>query len=171
MPKRRDVDEVRVVNASPLITLGKVGRLDLLEAPGLRLVVPEPVAQEVNRGAANDPARLALEGGFGAPFVKPPLDPAVLSWSLGSGESAVLAFARANGGVAVLDDHEARVAARVLGVRVTGTLGIVVSAARAKRIDTAADLIKALRSAGLRVDDGVVADALSRYLGETWDPR
>jgi predicted nucleic acid-binding protein len=165
------VDEVRVVNASPLIALAKVGRLDLLETPGLRLVVPEPVAQEVSRGEAEDPARVALERGFGAPFEKPPLDPDVLAWSLGAGESAVLAFARAHGGVAVLDDREARVAARVLGVRVTGTLGIVVSAAREKRIDSAADLIHALRSNGLRVDDRVVADALSRYLGESWDPR
>jgi predicted nucleic acid-binding protein len=107
---------VRVVDASPLITLAKVGRLDLLEASGLQLVVPEPVAQEVRRGDADD-------------------------------------------------------AARVLGVRVTGTLGIVISAAQAKRIDRAAAIIHALRSAGLRVDDGVVADALSRYLGERWDPR
>jgi predicted nucleic acid-binding protein len=164
------VDEARVVNASPLITLAKVGRLDLLEDAGVGLVVPEAVAHEVCRGAPDDPARLALERGFGAPFAKSPLDPDVLSWSLGAGESAVLTLARTLGGVAVLDDHEARVAARALGVRLTGTLGVVLSAARAGRIARAADLIRALRSAGLRVEDRVVAEALSRYLGEEWEP-
>ena len=78
------MDETRIVNASPLITLAKVGRLDLLEDAGIKLVVPEAVAHEVYRGAPEDPARLVLERGFGAPFAKSPLDPDVLSWSLGA---------------------------------------------------------------------------------------
>lgn len=41
------MDEVRVVNASPLITLAKVSRLDLLSRGGQRLVVPRQVADEV----------------------------------------------------------------------------------------------------------------------------
>lgn len=60
--------EVRVVNASPLITLAKVGRLDLLTRGRRQLVVPAQVADEVLAGPERDPARLALEGGFGAPF-------------------------------------------------------------------------------------------------------
>ena len=39
----------------------QVDRLDLLEEAGVRLVVPEAVAHEVYWGAAEDPARLALE--------------------------------------------------------------------------------------------------------------
>ena len=39
-----------VVNASPLIAFGAIGRLDLLEAPDRRLVVPAAVATEVLAG-------------------------------------------------------------------------------------------------------------------------
>ena len=47
---------VRFVNASPLITLAKVGRLDLLSGPGVQLVIPEAVAEEVLAGPEGDPA-------------------------------------------------------------------------------------------------------------------
>ena len=98
------------------------------------------------------------------------LDPEVVEWSLGAGESAVLSLSRALGALAILDDREARVAARTLGVRFTGTLGIVVQAARAGRIGSAAPLIRALRAAGLHLSDEAVADALRRHLSESWEP-
>ena len=55
-----------VVNASPLITLAKVGRLDLLVGPGHTLVIPEAVHGEVLQGPDDDPARRALETGLDA---------------------------------------------------------------------------------------------------------
>ena len=39
---------LRIVNASPLILLTKVGRIDLLNAEGVDVVVPMPVLQEVS---------------------------------------------------------------------------------------------------------------------------
>ena len=162
--------EVRVVNASPLITLAKVGRLDLLTRGGRQLVVPTQVTDEVLAGPERDPARLALEGGFGAPFHSTAIDPEVLGWSLGAGESAVLSAARSLGAIAILDDQDARTAARALGIRLTGTLGIVIQSAREGHIASAAQLIRELRDAGLRLDNRVVADALSQSLGETWEP-
>jgi len=51
------VGEVRVVNASPLITLAKVGRLDLLTRGGRQLVVPTQVTDEVLAGAVSSTDR------------------------------------------------------------------------------------------------------------------
>jgi len=42
------VPTLRIVNASPLILLTKVGRIDLLNAEGVDVVVPTPVPQEVS---------------------------------------------------------------------------------------------------------------------------
>jgi predicted nucleic acid-binding protein len=39
--------EIWVVNASPLIALGKVGQLDLLSGLSQDLLLPEPVVQEI----------------------------------------------------------------------------------------------------------------------------
>jgi predicted nucleic acid-binding protein len=57
--------DCRVVNASPLIALAKVGQLGLLEERECVLVIPAPVAHEVLRWPAEDPARKALAGGLG----------------------------------------------------------------------------------------------------------
>ncbi|MGH8655727.1 MAG: DUF3368 domain-containing protein [Gammaproteobacteria bacterium] len=164
------MDKVRVVNASPLIALAKVGRLDLLTSRGQQLIIPEPVAHEVLAGPEGDPARLALESGFGTPFHPVGLDADVLAWSLGAGESSVLALARSLDAMAILDDRNARVAARALQVRFTGTLGIIIQGAREGHLGSAAELIRELRAAGLRLQDRAVAEALSRALGETWEP-
>jgi hypothetical protein len=158
------------VNASPLITLAKVRRLDLLTGPDHRLLVPQAVADEILAGPVEDPARQALAGGFGAPFEVTAADAEILGWSLGAGESAVLALARAKGGLAILDDRSARVAAQTLGIRLTGTLGLVIQGAREGRVDSAAELLRELKAAGLRLDDKAIAVALARSLGERWEP-
>lgn len=56
---------VWVVNASPLILLGKIARLSLLAELSERVVIPHEVALEIDAGPAADPARLwlAAEGG------------------------------------------------------------------------------------------------------------
>ena len=48
--------ELWVVNASPLITLAKIGQLQLLVRPGATLAVPEAVADEVRAGPEGDAA-------------------------------------------------------------------------------------------------------------------
>jgi predicted nucleic acid-binding protein len=169
-PRKQVVAEIWVVNASPLISLSKIGRVDLLLKPGRSLIVPEAVREEVLRGGEDDPARRWLEAGVDVNVRTATVDPQVGAWSLGAGESAVLSLSMELGALAMLDDREARAAARTLGVRCSGTLGIVVQAARDARIAAAAPLIRALRSAGLHLSDRAVADALRRYLNEDWLP-
>jgi predicted nucleic acid-binding protein len=118
-----------VVNASPLIVLAKVGHLSLLEALATDVFVPEPVAIEVLAGEPGDPARTALATGFGSRLAITEIPATVIEWSLGAGESSVIAACLARpGSTAVLDDAEARACARTLSVPMIGTLGIVVRA-------------------------------------------
>ncbi|MBI4861049.1 MAG: hypothetical protein HY815_12455 [Candidatus Riflebacteria bacterium] len=49
------MDELAVVNASPLILLGRAGLTEILKEAGARIVVPEAVADEVLRRGATDP--------------------------------------------------------------------------------------------------------------------
>lgn len=160
--------ELWVVNASPLITLAKAGRLELLQASDRRLVIPDAVRAEVLRGPADDPARKALEAGFDAASGDEAPEPVVLEWGLGAGETAVLSFAKENNGIAVVDDRAARMAAKVMGVRMVGTLGVVLRAQRAGRIQSAAEVIRTLRDAGLRLDDELIREVLAQTTGESW---
>ena len=120
---------------------------------------------EVLQGPSNDPARLVLQSGFGT--VSEPIrpHPMVLEWGLGSGETDVLSFVKRNGGIAVGDDGAARMAAKVMEIKVTGTLGVVVRAHRLGSIESAASVIRALRDAGLRLDDDLIRQALARTTG------
>ena len=51
-----------VVNASPLIVLGKLSRLSMLGDLAESIVIPEAVVQEIGQGPENDPAKLWLSG-------------------------------------------------------------------------------------------------------------
>jgi predicted nucleic acid-binding protein len=160
--------ELWVINASPLITLAKAGQLELLQTGNRGLVIPVAVRREVMQGPADDPARRALELGFEAVFDDSPLNPMVLEWGLGAGETAVLSIAKEKGGIAVVDDRGARMAATVMGIRVIGTLGMVLRAQRMGRIQSAAAVIRALREAGLHLEDGLIREALASTTGESW---
>jgi len=59
------VESCWVVNASPIIALAKINRLDLLLRGSGTLVIPEAVVDEIQAGPVGDPARTALAGGFG----------------------------------------------------------------------------------------------------------
>jgi predicted nucleic acid-binding protein len=157
-----------VVNASPLISLAKIGRLDLLSAAEREVLIPAAVAEEILAGPAGDPASVALAArSLGEP-VPTASRVEVVEWGLGAGETAVLSLALETGATAVIDDREARAAARSLGVRVIGTLGVVILARQEGRIPAAASVIAELRRAGLRLDEALLRQALRQFVGEDW---
>lgn len=113
--------ETWVVNASPIIVLAKVGKLDLFDQLGGEVLVPDPVALERLAGPADDSARAAIQRGWGTRVQSETIPTAVVEWGLGTGESAVIAIAHQRpGAVAVIDDAEARACARAMNVRLTG---------------------------------------------------
>lgn len=159
-----------VVNASPLISLAKIGRLDLLRAEGRDVLIPAAVAEEILAGPRDDAASIALTARAFAEPVVSAQRVEVLEWGLGAGETAVLSLALDRGATAVIDDREARAAARVLGVSLIGTLGVVIRARRDNRIPAAASVMADLRRVGLRLDDALLRQALRQFVGEEWEP-
>lgn len=161
--------ETWIVNASPVITLAKAGYLHLLDRLAKTILIPEAVAAEILIGPPSDPARKALQTGWGRRVPSGPIPEVVLEWGLGAGESAVLALAlREPGFPSVLDDAAARRCARALSLPILGTLGVVLRAKREGLIAEAAPVLRSLQAAGLRLDEEVVRDALAKSAGESW---
>lgn len=156
-----------MVDASPLIVLGKLGQLDLLRSLRAEVVVPEAVVREVCAGPADDPARGVLEAeGLGRRQPAADIDAVVATWDLGPGESAVLTCVRrGTGDEAILDDRAARNCARALGLPVRGTLGVLLLAKRKGLVGPLRPLLDRALDAGLRLDDRTAADVL-RLAGE-----
>ncbi|HVT42816.1 MAG TPA: hypothetical protein VMT00_00340 [Thermoanaerobaculia bacterium] len=95
--------ELWVVDSSPLIALGRIGRLDLFSSLASDVVVPKAVAVELRR--AEDEASLALSASW-IRIERTEIHHLVAAWGLGAGETAVLSFAKLNEGyVAVVGER------------------------------------------------------------------
>jgi predicted nucleic acid-binding protein len=158
-----------IVDASPLIALAKVNLLDLLTAPARHVWIADTVVREVSSGPTSDPARLALESGWGERRADALVPSALAAWRLDAGEEAVLALALATSGArAVLDDGDGRRAARSLGIPIIGTVGVVAEARREGRIEALAPALRALALAGLYLPPDTVLAPTLAAMGEAW---
>ena len=152
-----------VVNASPLIFLGNVGRLELLRMVGAaRVLTPEAVHSEV---AGSKHADLAARTLSNAPWIERfavvEVPSSVVEWDLGPGESAVIAAAlQVPGAAAVIDDLSGRKCALSLGLDVMGTLGVVNAAHRRGHVADPRALLMDLRASGMWLSDAVIERAL-----------
>jgi predicted nucleic acid-binding protein len=158
-----------VVNASPLIVLGKVGQLDLLAKLPQRTVVPAAVVSEIIAGPERDAARLAVQAKKFTKVNTPNILPELIAWDLGAGETSVLAYALAHPGwIAILDDGAARKCAKTFGIPMKGTLAVVILAKKRGLIPSAAKVLHAVQEAGLRLDEGLMRSVLQQTVGEDW---
>ncbi|MEW6665588.1 MAG: hypothetical protein AB1512_10275 [Thermodesulfobacteriota bacterium] len=133
-----------VVNAGPLIALGKLGLIDLLGRLYDPAVVPKDVHDEVvTRGIElGQPdayaVKMALARGdllVVEVDIQVPGSEALVS-SLHRGERAAICLALQRGADWVLlDDELARKHARQAGLRTKGTLGVIIEANRRKLLD------------------------------------
>ena len=159
---------IRVVNASPLIVLSHLGRLGLLREPrpGIEVVVPQAVLDEVMRGEAGDPAVSLVPtviGDWLGVIPTPLVHPSIQAHRLDPGEIAVLSAALDHPGwEAVLDDRAARREASRLAVPCIGTVGLVVVGKKLGIIPHVREALEALRSAGLYVSDELIHHALEQ---------
>lgn len=156
-------DPTAVVNASPLIFLSKAGMLDLLRLAAPQVMVPEPVSEEiVRRGPEDITAKSLSETPWLVSVPVPDIPPIILSWDLGVGESAVLAYALNHPGMtAIIDDGAGRRCAEVLHIPCSGTLGLVLLAKQRGVIPAARPLIARLKRHGMFLSDNVVEKALA----------
>jgi predicted nucleic acid-binding protein len=155
------------VNASPLIYLTHVGLLEVLDEPGVPVVVPDRVIAEIGVRGPADPAVIAVGAASWIQVAPtPPIPRAVSDWGLDPGESAVLALALEQpGSQVILDDLDARRCAASLGLSIQGTLGLMVVAKRLGLIPEVRPLIDQLRQAGFYMSQSL-ADRVLRAAGE-----
>ena len=151
-----------IFNASPLILLGKLRRLDIVEALASSVVVPESVLRDVSAGLGKDETGSAtLERASARQVADVPLPVSIANWDLGAGESQVIAHCIAGAQVPVLDDREARACAVAHSLPLIGTLGIVLRVKKRGLIPAARPLADQIRAAGSFLDDELVEQALA----------
>lgn len=145
-----------VADSACLIALDAIGRLDLISGVFEQVSVTPEVLAEVGRALPGVVATPASDRGVVA----------ALKTQLDEGEASVIALAMEIGDVlVVLDDKKARRVARQLGLKVTGTIGLLVRAKRLGLVDAIEPLLSALERAGFRMSRALRQEAL-RLAGE-----
>ena len=112
-----------ISNSSPLIALVQIGRLDLLRQLHPRVLVPPAVAREVEPTISALPNWVVVQ-----PLVHP-RQPKAVSASIGPGEHEVISLGLdLHAERLILDEQPARRLAASLGLRVIGTVGLLLAA-------------------------------------------
>ena len=141
-PRRRSGSRF-VSNASPLIALTQIGRLQLLSDLLGEIVIPPVVRNEIEPTIPNPPAWIVE---YRLPFA---IQSRVTQAGLDRGETEALGLAmhlRAPG--IVLDDRTGRRLGAMLNLEVVGTLGVLLRAKQERRLSAVRPEVDALAAAG-----------------------
>ena len=155
-----------VSDSGPLIHLSSVGLLDLMPQMLTSVYAPLGVFQEVTRGiglpGADEVRRASWLKVESAPICR---DTGLLDRiaHLDSGEQqAILLAIHRNAGLLLADDQEAVRAARSLGMRVTGTVGLLLEAKSEGMVDQLAPVLLGLVDAGFWLSRGFMQRVLAQ---------
>jgi len=155
-----------VSNATPLIYLAKVGRVDFLKKVFGEVFIPEKVKIEVvDRGKQQgEKDAYVIEKAIGEGWLKVSSAEAVeVPIKLEPGEVAVISLAKKLGFREVLmDEVSARVAARLVDLTPRGTVFVLLKALEKKEIDLNGflEVLNQLISHGFRLKEEVYVEAV-----------
>jgi predicted nucleic acid-binding protein len=155
-----------VCNAGPLISLARIGRLDLLPSLFGEIIVPPAVHREVTSDDSLPGAGvLAQADWLKIAEVKDRRSVERLLSSLDAGEAEVLILARQLETTAAMDERRGRYLAAELGVPHTGTVGILLAAKQAGLVPFIRPLLDQLIARGVRLSSRLYEEAC-RLAGE-----
>lgn len=144
-----------VADASALIALHQIGRMDVLRAVYPAILIPPAVAAEIRPSVAH-PDWIVVRAITGQ------IDPRVLGGRLGRGEQEALTLAlELHARRVVVDDFPARRRAAALGLPLIGTLGVLMAAKRQGVVPTIREDVESLLRLGFRLSRDIVERALA----------
>lgn len=152
-----------VVNSTPLIALCNIGRLDLLEKVYRRILIPQAVYDEVTEKDDAAGRQIAQRPDWiEVVQISDRSQKQMYRARLHDGEVEVMILAQEApvADLVIIDDNAAKKTAKFLGLRVTGTLGVLIRAKRMGYISSVAAVIDELCKNGFYVDDAVRAMVL-----------
>ena len=152
-----------VCNSSPLIHLARIGKLELLQDLFDTVLIPEAVYREcVIEGKDRDDARKIKNASWLQVRVIRNIElKKALNTVLDEGESEAIALAlQEEADFILLDDYEAREFARIYGLKITGTIGVLLKAKFSGRISNLVEILEKLRETGYWLDENLYSEIL-----------
>lgn len=154
---------ILILDASPLITLARIGSLDLLHQLADQIVIPNAVYAESVSQAPGRPgsSEIAEADWITRRTVENQTHVQQLHTLVGLGEAETIVLAKEiRADAVVLDDSTARRLAEQEGCRVVGLLGLLVVAKQRGLLSAVKPLLDAMRNSGFFVGDELYATIL-----------
>ncbi len=154
-----------VSNTTPIISLTKIGLLSLLEDLFAEIIIPEGVYDELiqNKKFENEAKVIQaskflkvmhVENEFAVKLLQKQLN-----LDLGESEAITLADTLQSN-LLMIDERKARIIAKNMGLKLTGTLGILVMAKKRNKINVIRPYLDQLIDCGIRIGDSLYHEIL-----------
>ena len=148
-----------VSNSSPLIALAKIEKLDILEYD---IVIPKAVFNETTEPEKEYMKELYEWGKDKVVEVKNRKAVEYLELIVGEGEAETIVLSEElNADAVLIDDLKARKIARFRGLRVIGTIGVLLDAKERGRIHEVKPLLEELMKNKIRISEELYNHALA----------
>lgn len=150
-----------VSDSSPLISLAIIGKLDLLEKLYKEIVVPSAVYQEVTEKEKPFSKELRRFLSNRSKQIVNRLAVEVLISDIGIGESETIILALEEKlDLVLIDDLKARKFAKMYGLEIIGTMGILLEAKKNGLVTEIRPLISELLINGIRISNKIIEMSL-----------
>lgn len=143
------LDQV-IVDTSALIALEKIDLLMILCKIYREVVIPESVMKEFGNLTLPCLSIKKVESNL--------LKLLITDLNLGKGEADVIALASQTGLRVIIDDSKARKVAENMGLKLTGTLGVLLKAERLGLLSSAQEKARELKEKGFYVSDELIEE-------------
>jgi predicted nucleic acid-binding protein len=153
-----------VADTGPIIALGKVGRIDLLEIFEAPVVIPPHVRRELLSKPTSETQEIerSLSRQIqvrDVPSLRETTKEVVNRLDPGEQEAVSLAAGSDEETLLIMDDQAGRRAARRLDCSVTGVIGVLLRAKEVDQIEAVGPLLEEMRSAGYWLSDEIIEHA------------
>lgn len=147
-----------VVNSTPLISLCRVGLLDLLRIQYGEITIPEAVFHEISKKNDSIKDQIASCGWIHVESVKETKSKKMYKAKLHEGEVEVMILAQEYEGdhLVVIDDGPARRTAEYLGLNLTGTIGLLIKAKMNGLIDSVMPVVREMELKGIYFSETLI---------------
>ena len=146
-------ETVTVSNSSPLIVFSRIDQLELIHRICNRIIIPPAVREEVF-GSKPTPPWIMVQSVLER-------NPRLTGIRLGSGETEAIELSiQVNASRVLLDDLAARKIARSLGIKIIGSVGLILLTKQNGLISEVRPLLKAMIEADFRVSERLLSSIL-----------
>ncbi len=146
-----------ISDSSPLISLAVIGKLDILGNLYKEMYVPAAVYEEVVKADKPFAGELKLFLNGRTKSVKNRMAVEMLSGDIGAGEAEAIVLAlEQQPGIVLIDDLKARRFAKMNGLKIIGTMGILLKAKKEGLVKEIKPLISELLSSDIRISTKII---------------